>query len=59
MKTTKTYTKDPKKAKQVNFSDFRKTDPVLSSFKDLEEPYIPQKICPIDDVHDIISIQLK
>ena len=55
---TTTYTKVRKKAKQVNFSDFKNTDSVLSSFKDLEEPEIPQKNCPINDVHDIINIQV-
>ena len=55
---TTTYTKVRKKAKQVNFSDFKNTDPVLSSFKDLEEPKIPQKNCPINDVHDIINLRV-
>ena len=56
LRTTKTYTKVRKKAKQVDFSDFKNTDPVLSSFKDLEEPKVPQKNCPINDVHDSIKI---
>lgn len=44
LKTTKIYTKSRKQAKVVKFSDFKKTDPVLSSFKDLiNEPEIPQK----------------
>lgn len=48
LKTTKTYTKIKKKAKLVKFSDFKKTDPVLSSFNDdLKEPYVPQKICQL------------
>lgn len=59
LKTTKTYTKVRKKAKRVNFSDFKKTDPVLSSFKDLEEPEIPQKNCPINDVHDVFNIRVE
>lgn len=59
LKATKTYTKARKKAKQVNFSNFKQTDPVLSSFKDLEEPYIPQKICPINNVHDVIDIRVE
>ncbi len=59
LKTIKTYTKVRKKAKQVNFSDFKKNDPVLSSFKDLEELDITQKICPINDVHDIINIRVE
>lgn len=57
IKKTTIYTRSRKKAKQVKFSDFRKTDPVLSTFKDLEEPDVPQKICPINDVHDIIAIE--
>jgi len=57
LKTTKTYSKVRKKAKEVKFSDFKKTDPVLSSFKDLQEPEVPQKTCPINDIHDIIDIR--
>jgi hypothetical protein len=60
LKTTKTYSKVRKKAKEVKFSDFKKTDPILSSFnKDLKEPEIRQKICPINDIHDIIDIQVE
>lgn len=59
VKRTTSYTKARKKAKQVNFSDFKNTDPVLSSFKDLEEPEIPQKNCPVSDVHDIINIRVE
>ena len=55
---TTTYTKVRKKTRQVKFSDFKNTDPVLSSFKDLKEPEIPQKNCPINDVHDIIDIRI-
>jgi len=58
LKSTKTYTKIRTKAKQVRFSDFKKTDPVLSSFEKLEEPKVPQKYCSINDIHDIIDIQL-
>ena len=54
----RTYKKSRKKPKQVNFSDFRKTDPVLSSFKELDEPDIPQNICPITDSKDIIDIRV-
>ena len=44
LKTTKqSYNKVRPKAKQVSFSDFKKTDPVLSSFSDLEEPDVTQK----------------
>jgi hypothetical protein len=58
LKITKTYTKSRKQAKVVKFSDFKKTDPVLSSFKHLiNKPEIPQKICTFekDRVHDIID----
>lgn len=59
LKTTKQgYKKVRSKAKQVNFSDFKKTDPVLSSFPNLEEPHVPQKGCPISDVHDVIGIRI-
>ena len=44
LKTTKTYSKVSKKAKEVKFFDFRQTDRVLSNFKDLKEPEIPQKL---------------
>lgn len=56
LKTTKTYTKARKKAKEVKFCDFKHTDLVLLSFKDLKEPEVPQKIYPINDVHDVIDI---
>lgn len=59
LKTTKTYSKVRKKAKVVKFTDFKKTDPVLSSFPNPEEPEIPQRICPINDVHGIIDIQVE
>lgn len=59
LKTTKTYSKVRKKAKEVKFSDFKQTDPVLSSFRDLQEPEVLQKICPINDVHNIIDIQVE
>lgn len=59
LKTTKqSYKQVRTKAKQVNFSDFRKTDPVLSSFSDLDEPQIPQKNCQINEIHEIIDIQI-
>ena len=59
LKITKTYRKTRKKAKFVKFSDFKQTDPVLSRLNDLEEPEVPQKNCPIQDVHDIIEVQLE
>lgn len=59
LKITKTYREVRKKAKQVKFSDFKQTDPVLSSFKDLKEPTVPQKSCPIHDVPDVMNIYLR
>jgi len=56
IKRTTSHTRSRTKAKQVKFSDFKKTDPVLSAFKDLEEPDVPQKLCSINDAHDIIAI---
>ena len=58
VKKATSYTKARKKVRQVNFSDFKNTDPVLSSFKDLEEPKIPQKNCPSDDFQDVINIRV-
>lgn len=58
IKTIKSYTKVRKKAKEVKFSDFKQNDPVLSTFKDLEEPEVPQKLCPINDIHDVIDIRV-
>ena len=54
----KSYKLSGKKAKEVKFSEFKRTDPLLSQFKDLLEPDIPQKSCPINDVHDIIDIRI-
>jgi hypothetical protein len=59
LKMTKTYSKVRKKAKEVKFSDFKQTDPVLSSFKDLKEPEVPEKNCPINDLHNMIDIAVK
>ena len=46
----KTYKSSRKKPKMVTFEQFRKTDPVLSKFNniDMEEPYVPQKICEVE-----------
>lgn len=59
VKVSKTYAKSRKKAKQVNFNDFKKTDKVLSAFDDLEEPYVPQKVCPIENVENIIDVTIE
>ena len=53
---TRTYKRVSPRVKQVKFSDFKETDPVLSSFKDLEEPEIPQNISPIN--RDGINIDI-
>jgi len=44
-----THRKSRIKAKQVKFSDFRRIDPVLSAFENLEEPIVPQKVCPFSE----------
>lgn len=56
--TKQHFNKVRPKAKEVTFSNFRKTDPVLSRFSDLEEPDVPQKSCPISDIHDVIGIRI-
>ena len=57
LRRTQSYKKiQRKKMKQVNFQDFKQTDPVLSSFKDLEEPQIPEKKCSIQDA---INVQVE
>lgn len=48
------YKPSRKWAKQVNFADFKRNDPVLSSFQNLEEPYVEQKVCPLNDISDVI-----
>ena len=55
----KSYKPSRKKAKEVKFSEFIKTDPVLSQFKDLPEPDVPPKSCLINDVHDIIGVEIE
>ena len=42
----------------MKFSDFRKTDAILSAFTDLEEPYVPQKVCPVNDPHDLLDVRI-
>jgi hypothetical protein len=53
----KSYTHSRKQAKEVKFSDFRKKDPILSSFDNLEEPRVPQEPYLINDLHDVIGIE--
>ena len=59
IKKTTTYTRSRKKAKQVKFSEFRKKDPVLSTFKDLDEPVVPQRFCPKNEMHDVLDIKVE
>lgn len=56
----KSYKPTSKKAKEVLFSEFQKTDPVLSQFKNLDEPHIPKKSCnlPPEDLHNLINIRI-
>lgn len=54
----KSYHISRQKAKEVKFSDFKKKDPVLSRFKDLEEPDVPQNPCLINDAHDILGLRI-
>jgi hypothetical protein len=57
-KIVKKTFKRTKKARLVNFADFKETDRVLSKFKNLKEPHIPQKSCSINDIHDIVDIRI-
>jgi hypothetical protein len=57
-----TFERSRKKAKEVKFSDFRRTDPVLSQYQNLEEEYVPQNPCPIKELatdikKEIISME--
>lgn len=54
----KQYQRSRKKTKEVKFSEFRKTDPVLSQFQDLPEPEVPQKICKLNNVHEVFDIKV-
>jgi hypothetical protein len=54
----KSYEPSRQKAKEIKFDEFKKTDPVLSAFKKLVEPEIPQKSCLSKDVHDILAIKI-
>jgi hypothetical protein len=53
----KNYRTSRKQAKEVKFSDFKKTDLMLSAFDDLEEPYVPEKLCLINDIHNVVGIE--
>ena len=57
-KITRVYKKSPRKAKLQTFSDFKANDKVLSSFDNVEEPYVPQKTCEMDDVHDVLKLRI-
>lgn len=52
---TKSYRKSRKQAKVVKFSDFKKKDKVLSSFDNLEEPYVEQQACELNNIEKIIE----
>ena len=56
----KSYKPTRKKTKEVLFSEFQKTDPVLSKFKNLDEPHVPKKSCNLqpEDLHDLINIRI-
>jgi formylmethanofuran dehydrogenase subunit D len=49
----RTYTNSRTKLKEIKFSDFKKNDLVLSAFKNLQEPDVPQKPCLINDVLNV------
>jgi hypothetical protein len=54
---TKTYKPARKQAKEVLFSEFRKADPILSRFHELEEPEIPQRT-PKINIHNIFDLRI-
>jgi len=53
LKRSIVYKKSRQKAKQVNFSDFKKEDPMLAAFE--EEPKVEQKVCALDAIHEAID----
>ena len=58
IRTTRTYKKTRQKAKQVKFSEFKETDPILSQFKNIEEPEIPQQTCMVNDLHNLLDVEV-
>lgn len=49
-RTTRIYRKSKRKAKQVTFSQFQKTDPVLKRFREQDEdPKVERAKCPSAD----------
>ena len=51
----RSYIKSRKKSRQVTFEDFKKNDPVLSTYKqELKEPYVPQTKC-IDNTLKVVA----
>ena len=54
----KEYQRSRKKAKEIKFSDFKKTDPVLSKFQDLPEPEVQQKVCKANEIHQVFDIKV-
>lgn len=53
--TVKNYRPARTKAKEIKISEFKKPNTILSKFKDLEEPYIKQKLCGIKSKPDSIN----
>lgn len=53
------YQRAKKQPKLVRFSDFKNSDPVLSSFKNLEEPDVPKKCTVREMVRDVIDENLQ
>ena len=40
----------------MTFPEFKAKDEVLSSFDGLEEPFVSQNVCPINDAHDLLKV---
>ena len=57
-RVTRNYERSRTQAKQVKFSEFRKTDPELSKFKDLEEPYVPQSTCNLKELNELTNMRI-
>lgn len=56
---TREYKRSSQKYKQVDFADFKEKDPMLSQFKDLQEPEVPQVHCLVDGIRDLIDIRIE
>jgi hypothetical protein len=42
----------------MGFSNFKAKYEVLLSFNNLEELFVLQKVCPINDNHDIFKVKI-